>query len=212
MSERKFTKNGQMLPDEREGYDAETTKATDRRLNGEHSAEDRKLIAKFMSVKDWAGFIDLNRQSLRGQVDFSPYHAGPIYSETKPLVPGLLRLHDFGILTIESQPSQLKGPVVTPANPNHECCKGKDWMLMRDLPYLSFIVPDAGSRIKDENLRAFSLELVQNQDFYASLLSTGVRCKTGRCFKRPKFISTFPEDRSTHLTKKACHPLTHCFR
>jgi hypothetical protein len=39
-----------------------------------------------------------------GQIPETPYHRGQIDEETIPLVPGLLKLHDFGLFTIGSQP------------------------------------------------------------------------------------------------------------
>ena len=53
--------------------------------------------------------LQLNREFLRGRHSCTPYH-GPLDPETADLLDGLHRLHDFGFLTIQSQPSQHDGP------------------------------------------------------------------------------------------------------
>lgn len=48
--------------------------------------------------------IELNRKYLRGEIESTPYHLGPIKTETVPLVQDLLQLHDRRLLTTNSQP------------------------------------------------------------------------------------------------------------
>ncbi|KAH7418732.1 hypothetical protein BKA64DRAFT_763361 [Cadophora sp. MPI-SDFR-AT-0126] len=57
------------------------------------------------TAKNFSDLITLDRKFLLGQIPETPYHHGQIFEETIPLVPGLLKLHDFGLFTIDSQPS-----------------------------------------------------------------------------------------------------------
>ena len=54
--------------------------------------------------EDFDQLIELNRKFLKGDIKSTPYHLGPIDTETAPLVQDLLRLHDFKLLTFCSQP------------------------------------------------------------------------------------------------------------
>jgi hypothetical protein len=56
---------------------------------------------QWQSAKTFTDLLSLNRMYLMGEISTAPYHVEPI---EEPLTPGLLRLHDFGMLTYESQP------------------------------------------------------------------------------------------------------------
>lgn len=64
----------------------------------------RENKLKWQNAANYADTIRLNRSFLCGETRSTVYHCGPVFSETLPLVKGLLRLHDFGILTLEGQP------------------------------------------------------------------------------------------------------------
>ena len=59
---------------------------------------------KWALAPDYAELLDLNRRFLCRKLKATAYQNGGIYAETDALVPSLLRLHDFGILTTVSQP------------------------------------------------------------------------------------------------------------
>ena len=59
---------------------------------------------KWALAPDYAELLDLNRRFLRRELKATAYQNGGIYAETDALVPSLLRLHDFGILTVMSHP------------------------------------------------------------------------------------------------------------
>lgn len=65
---------------------------------GEHYGKLRR------AATDFSQLCALNRQFLLGKIPETPYHCGPIEDETRPLVNGLLKLHDFHLLTDNSQP------------------------------------------------------------------------------------------------------------
>lgn len=52
----------------------------------------------------WKDLLDLNRLYLKGDINISATCIYSIYPETNWILPGLLRLTDFGLLTISSQP------------------------------------------------------------------------------------------------------------
>ncbi|KAM3424155.1 hypothetical protein BST61_g11302 [Cercospora zeina] len=56
---------------------------------------------------DFHALCRLNCMFLRGQLEFTPYHSGPLLVETVPLVPALLELHEYGVFTYESNPYEL---------------------------------------------------------------------------------------------------------
>lgn len=73
------------------GDDPAEQAAADRRLSGKFTAEDDVIIDKWVNAQSYSELVDLNRQFLRGELPFSCYHLGPIFSETKPILPALLR-------------------------------------------------------------------------------------------------------------------------
>lgn len=56
------------------------------------------------AAKDFLGILELNRRFILGEIPRTPYHCGPLDDETLPFIDGLLRLHDFQLLTDNSQP------------------------------------------------------------------------------------------------------------
>lgn len=56
------------------------------------------------NAKSWEGLLDLNRRYLKGEIDISAACNHPIEPEADRILPGLLRLTDFGLLTTSSQP------------------------------------------------------------------------------------------------------------
>lgn len=62
------------------------------------------ILKRWYAAKTFADLINFNRAYLLGHIPTSPYHCGPIAEETLQIRSGLLRLHDFGILTFDSQP------------------------------------------------------------------------------------------------------------
>lgn len=80
--------------------------------------------------------LDLNRAFIRGELKTTVYHGGPLCDETTPLIPNLLSLHDYGILTHAGQPHQDDGPFFTDYKP-----PALQWSQWRQRPYLDFLVP-----------------------------------------------------------------------
>ncbi|GKT67145.1 hypothetical protein ColTof4_13536 [Colletotrichum tofieldiae] len=64
-------------------------------------------IDKWKKAKDWDALVDLNAEFIKLSADgiqdvYTPYHLGPLDPESLELVPALLRLHEYGILTTNS--------------------------------------------------------------------------------------------------------------
>jgi hypothetical protein len=110
--------------------------------------EDR---ASWYRAKDWSEVIQLNikfiRESAAGHYVNTPYHLGPLDPEIRPLVPALLRLHHFGLLTtgIQSQAST----VWSAHGRYHE---------LQKYPCLDFLLP-----VTDEAARLFVTRLLKDE-------------------------------------------------
>jgi hypothetical protein len=64
-----------------------------------------KLRDLYASFTDWKALLSHNVAFLLGEIDCYPSHLRPLDEETGPLVPGLIKLHEYGIMTCCSQPS-----------------------------------------------------------------------------------------------------------
>ncbi|KAI4958731.1 hypothetical protein J4E86_004336 [Alternaria arbusti] len=80
---------------------------------------------------DWNALLQLNLLFIRGEVDVNPNHLAPLNEESMPLVPGLIELHKYGILTCNSQPFEKSSQFIT----------GEGWLQKRQRPYLHFMLP-----------------------------------------------------------------------
>ena len=78
----------------------------------------------------------LNQKFLLGEIPVTPYHGGKIDDETIPLVESLLRIHDFQLLTDNSQPYE-----------HQRRSKFDDeWAEYEQRPYVSFTMPGLHGR------------------------------------------------------------------
>lgn len=91
-------------------------------MPGEH------YLKLWRAAEDFSDLLVLNQKFLLGEIPETPYHCGPIDDETIPLVESLLRLHDFQLLTDNSQPYEHKRPFRL----------GDDWAEYEQRPYVSF--------------------------------------------------------------------------
>jgi len=69
--------------------------------------EQNNVKDRWDSIKHYKEAIELNRMFIRGEMLSTPYHLGPLDEESDSLREGLLRLHDYGLLTTGSQPHQV---------------------------------------------------------------------------------------------------------
>ena len=95
-------------------------------------AEMNNRNAPWIAVQEFTELLVLNRKFLQGEILETPYYCAPIDEETLPLVEGLLKVHDLGLLTYSSQPYQ-----------DDRCFRvGEDWADYQQRPFLSFLVAD----------------------------------------------------------------------
>lgn len=176
----------------------------------QHSAEEQTCSEEEQeaAMRDWRlaesfqELLDLNRKFLRGETKRSCYHRGPIFDETVALVPGLLRLHDYGMLTMESQP----GTAPPPNWVKCPCCSDERWIQIQQRAYLMFIIP-YHDKIPKEMIRRFLVELLIDNDFYAHVWRDEGSCRWEKCRKNIRTASSFPQDWATHTRKEVSPPL-----
>lgn len=73
----------------------------------EYFTQRRKSRILYKSVTSFQDLIDLNVCFLRGELSWTPYHDGPIFEETLPLLQNLIRINEAGFLSVEGQPGTL---------------------------------------------------------------------------------------------------------
>ncbi|KAL0930292.1 uncharacterized protein CTRU02_214367 [Colletotrichum truncatum] len=90
---------------------------------------------KWAAVTSWEALVDLNvefiKSSAEGRRDVStPYHHGPLDEETEELIPSLLHLHEYGLLTTQSQP-------ILASEPEY-IAEQQKWYEWRQIPCVDF--------------------------------------------------------------------------
>ncbi|KAK2026923.1 hypothetical protein LX32DRAFT_459082 [Colletotrichum zoysiae] len=90
---------------------------------------------KWERATDWKALVKLNVQfielSRAGRKDIeTPYHYGALDAETEELIPSLLRLHNYGLLTTDSQPLLASSP--------RWSTEDSSWYESRQVPFVSF--------------------------------------------------------------------------
>lgn len=111
-----------------------------------NNCEGEHFEKPWKAAKDFSEILNLNRKFLLGEISQTPYHGGPVDDETLPLIKGLLELHDFGLLTEDSQPFE------------HLCGRDEnDYFEYEQRPYVSFLV----SNDNDQVLKFF--EMLKNR-------------------------------------------------
>jgi hypothetical protein len=85
----------------------------------------------YTKATSWTMIIALNYWFVCGKLWGTFTHAGALHKESARLVPGLKRLHEFGLLPTSSQPFE------------HEVCTrdGQVHEYMQRRPYLTFVIP-----------------------------------------------------------------------
>lgn len=108
----------------------------------ENSGELQRTSLRFWTLTE-------NFFFLKKEIPETPYHIGPVEDETLPLIDGLLRLHDFRLLTDGSQPYE------------HQCVRNVDqeYVEYQQRPYVSFLM--AGEN--DQALKFFEMLKSQSE-------------------------------------------------
>lgn len=128
--------------------------------------EKRRLLAKppvdgatmddvdkeWLALQSYDAALRLNQAYIKGQRPCNIGYCGPLDAETKELIPGLLKLHEYGLLTHSSQPFE-------PVERKFVDQNGGSWEEWRQRPYLCFLAPQQ-ERIPKEALERFILLLL----------------------------------------------------
>ena len=114
--------------------------------------DEAATMKKWQDAESWIALVQLNRefilQSQAGEDVQTPYHDGPLCEETIELIPGLLRLHEYRLLTVCSQPMELK---VLWDKESHM------WIESKQVPFVEFLIPYEG-----ETTKAFISNLIKD--------------------------------------------------
>ncbi|KAK5718306.1 hypothetical protein LTR17_015659 [Elasticomyces elasticus] len=157
------------------------------RLRRELSDEDTAWITQWRTAKSYAEILKLNCAFLRGDQELNPIHMGPPYAETTPSIPTLIRLHEYGLLTIASQPSKTEEPEWAQC----ACCPKWSWFSCRQRAFLTFLLPQSGDLIQAEEWGKFLVQLLDDDRVHLAFFSG----ETG--------FHNFPEEWATHENKRA---------
>ncbi|KAF2110978.1 hypothetical protein BDV96DRAFT_583201 [Lophiotrema nucula] len=96
------------------------------------------------SAPDWACMVKANRCYMLGELFYSTVQLGPIFEETKRDLSDFMFLHDYGIITTDSQP--------------HEDVEFKDnntWYASRGRPYVHFLIPTKHPKMPEGKVLQF---------------------------------------------------------
>jgi len=113
------------------------------------------------AAPDWNTLLQLNLLFIRGEVDVSPSYPPLLKAETTPLVSGLVKLHEYGILTTRSQPSRDASGFIT----------GLGWVEERERPYLYFELPTLHPEIPIDKVDTFVQRLFDDRELLVSAYS-----------------------------------------
>ena len=112
---------------------------------------------------DWRHLLHYNLAYIQGQVDCSPsYPSEPIHPETARLVPGLKRLHEYGLLTTDSQPFD---------DTRQATGKRKEWKQTVQRAYLWVLVPTVMEEIPVEKVDMLVESILSHPDVLATVHS-----------------------------------------
>lgn len=129
---------------------------------------------------------------------------GKIENETAVLVPDLLRIHDFGCLSFESQPALVDGP-----GKKEPLCSGGPhaFWYSKQKAFLSFLLPKK-KHIKPALLKEFCEKLIADERFSTSILTYDRFCAHGKCQNDPSYsfhqedsANTFPQAAASWLQR-----------
>lgn len=137
--------------------------------------EKRQEQALWDNAKTYDDILQLNRKYLVRQIHLTPYVPHQLEHETDHLVPGLLRLHDYGIFTFDSQPCRAEDPFLVEC-PCKDCATEakaieKDHPFVeRFRPYVQFLLPREDPRISTEDIKKFCKELWSDDKMYTTIV------------------------------------------
>ncbi|KAL8997397.1 MAG: hypothetical protein Q9169_003328 [Polycauliona sp. 2 TL-2023] len=129
---------------------------------------------EWLALQSYNGALRLNQFFIRGERPCNISYRTPLDPETENLIPGLLRLHMYGLLTYGSQPFQPIQRIKVDAGEDEERGWWREW---HQRPYLCFLVPQH-DRVPKQVIEEFTSLLLAHPDI-ATCISYGNRsCRT----------------------------------
>ncbi|KAF2110289.1 hypothetical protein BDV96DRAFT_603889 [Lophiotrema nucula] len=106
------------------------------------------------AAQKWEELVEMNRWFIRGDTTTAPYHIGRLWEETDPLIAQLLELHEYGFITIDSQPEM-----------EHVSLSiAKKWHLIKQRAYLTCVLPTRHSLIPISKIDGLRTNLLARKD------------------------------------------------
>ncbi|KAF2662761.1 hypothetical protein K491DRAFT_724388 [Lophiostoma macrostomum CBS 122681] len=159
--------------------------------------EYRQTEALWKEASCWEELVELSRRFIRGELRFTPGHLAPLCDESRPLVSGFLKLHDFGIITINSQPE------------SYEICQitSGQWSTGQQRPYLECVVPSRHPSISMGKLNNIIERLFDDPDLMVAVWSHHYKYPTAARSRQGVAPKLAPGEHITDLEKSV-----HTFR
>lgn len=127
----------------------------------------------WFSVNEYKDLVNLNVKFIKGELSQTPYHLGPLDSETLPLVEKLIKMHARGILTLEGQPGICEYKQFIPHTwIQNGQIEGNWYVDCEQKSYISFCVQKTNESLKfirkiltSKELVVFALDISNNKVF-----------------------------------------------
>jgi len=102
-------------------------------------------MQEFFAVETYKELLEVNKKFIRGEIEETPYHFGPLEADSQTLKDDLLALHDKGILTVNGQ----AGAAGTSYDEWSDYAQG--YVDQKQAPYLSFYIEkEKGEKLKEK--------------------------------------------------------------
>ncbi|KAL1605113.1 hypothetical protein SLS60_004656 [Paraconiothyrium brasiliense] len=113
------------------------------------------------SLDSWEDLLTANLAYLASEIDVSPNYGVPISPETIPLLTGLKRLHEYGLLSTGSQP----GDQWT----SYKADRG--WIQGKQRPYYDFLIPTVHEMVDVAKVHKLVDALMKHEDIVTTVWS-----------------------------------------
>jgi hypothetical protein len=102
-------------------------------------------MEEFFAVETYKELLEVNKKFIRGEIEETPYHFGPLEADSQTLKDDLLALHDKDIFTVNGQ----AGAAGTSYDEWSDYAQG--YVDQKQAPYLSFYIEKSkGEKLKEK--------------------------------------------------------------
>lgn len=106
-------------------------------------ADSKDWRQPWLDIRNYEDLVYVSGAFVAGKIRETPYHAGPLEDESIPLIPELITLHRYGLVTVNSQPATDDENQFTLNNREHPNGYYYD---ERQRPYVEFFMPNTAKR------------------------------------------------------------------